>query len=259
MSMRPAPLPDPDPVVAAAIRRKYAGRKAPLAVAMRDRLGPWLADEVFASAFARRGRPGLSPAMLAIVTVLQYAEGLTDREAAEAARARLDWQYALGLPLDDAGFDHSVLSEFRDRVAAHGLELAVLDALLARLAADGLVAPGGRQRTDSTHILARARDLHTHELVRRASGRRWRRWPRRARTGRRPGCAPVTGMPAMAPGPGHGLFRARAGASATTRPRSRTPATATPWCRPATRTARRRRPGTCPPSRCCGRSWCSGS
>jgi transposase len=166
MSMRPVPLPDPDPLVAAAIRRKYAGKRAPLAVTMRDRLGGWMADEVFAGAFGKRGRRGLSPAMLAVVTALQYAEDLGDREAAEAVRTRLDWQYALGVPLDDPGFDFSVLSEFRDRLAEHGLEEAALDALLGRLEAEGLVRPGGKQRADSTHILARARDLHTGELAR---------------------------------------------------------------------------------------------
>ena len=80
-------------------------------------------------------------------------------------RTRLDWQYLLGLGLADPGFDHSVLSEFRGRVAAHGLEEAVLDALLARLAADGLVKAGGKQRTDSTHVIAAVRALHTTELA----------------------------------------------------------------------------------------------
>lgn len=163
--MRAVPWPEPDPVVAAAIGAKYRGRRAPLAVAMRDRLGQWLADEQFAGAFGTRGRPGWPPSRLAVVTVLQMAENLTDRQAAEAARTRLDWQYALGLSLDDPGFDHSVLSEFRSRVAAHGLEQAALDALLARLAAEGLVGAGGRQRTDSTYVLAAVRALHTVELA----------------------------------------------------------------------------------------------
>jgi transposase len=52
---------------------------------------------------------------LALVTVLQMAEDLTGRQAAEAVGERLSWQYALGLGLDDPGFDHSVLSEFRTR------------------------------------------------------------------------------------------------------------------------------------------------
>src|SRR5882724_9332228 len=165
VSMRAVPLPDPDPVVAAAIRRKYAGRRAPLAVTMRDRLGEWLTDGLFAAAFGARGRPGHPPARLAMITVLQMAEGLADRQAAEAVATRLDWQYALGLPLDDPGIDHSVLSEFRSRVAAHGLEEAALDALLARLSAEGLVKAGGRQRTDSTHVIAAVRSLHAVELA----------------------------------------------------------------------------------------------
>jgi IS5 family transposase len=166
VSMRAVPLAEPDPVVAAAIGRKYAGKKkAPLAVTMRDRLGEWMTDEVFAAAFGARGRPGEPPAVLAVVTVLQFAYDLGDREAAEAVETRLDWAYALGLPLDDPGFDHSVLSEFRARVAGHGLEEAVLDALLAKLADEGLVRAGGKQRTDSTHVIAAVRGLHTIELA----------------------------------------------------------------------------------------------
>ena len=163
--MRAVPWPEPDPVVAAAIRAKYDGRRLPLAVAVRDRLGQWLDDEVFAAAFGVRGRPGLAPSRLAVVTVLQMMEDLGDRQAAEAVRTRLDWQYLLGLGLADAGFDHSVLSEFRGRVAEHQLEEAVLDALLAKLAADGLVRAGGKQRTDSTHVIAAVRALHTTELA----------------------------------------------------------------------------------------------
>jgi hypothetical protein len=79
MSMRAVPWPDPDPVVAAAIRVKYAGRRVPLAVAVRDRLGQWMADELFAAAFGVRGRPGWPPSRLAVVTVLQMAEDLTGR------------------------------------------------------------------------------------------------------------------------------------------------------------------------------------
>ena len=163
--MRAVPWPEPDPVVAVAVRAKYAGRRVPLAVAVRDRLGQWLDDEVFAAAFGVRGRPGLPPSRLAVVTVLQMMEDLGDRQAAEAVRTRLDWQYLLGLGLADPGFDHSVLSEFRGRVAEHGLEEAVLDALLVKLAADGLVKAGGKQRTDSTHVIAAVRALHTTELA----------------------------------------------------------------------------------------------
>ena len=99
------------------------------------------------------------------MTVLQRAEKLTDRLAAEAVLIRLDWKYLLGLPVDDPGFDHTVLAEFRGKVAEAGLEQVVLDALLDRLAADGLVTAGGRQRTDSTHVIAAVAALNRLELA----------------------------------------------------------------------------------------------
>src|SRR5450631_1489609 len=167
MSMQPAAWPEPDPLIAAAITGMYGSRKTerPLAVAIRDRLGQWLADEDFAAAFGVRGKPGWSPSRLALVTVLQRAEKLTDRLAAEAVRTRIDWKYLLGLAVDDPGFDHTVLSEFRAKVAQAGLEQVTLDALLARLAADGLVKAGGKQRTDSTHVVAAVAALNRLELA----------------------------------------------------------------------------------------------
>jgi transposase len=166
MSMQPVVWPEPDPQIAAAIAAKYRGRRPrPLAVLIRDRLGQWLGDEDFAAAFGIRGRPGWSPSRLALVTVLQRAENLTDRLAAESVRTRIDWQYLLGLPIDDPGFDHTVLAEFRARVADAGLEQVALDALLARLAGAGLVKAGGKQRTDSTHVIAAVAALTRLELA----------------------------------------------------------------------------------------------
>lgn len=165
--MQPVAWPEPDPLIASAITGMYGSRKTerPLAVAIRDRLGQWLADEDFAAAFGVRGRPGWPPSRLALVTVLQRAEKLTDRLAAEAVRTRIDWKYLLGLAVDDPGFDHTVLPEFRDKVARAGLEQVTLDALLARLAADGLVKGGGKQRTDSTHVVAAVAALNRLELA----------------------------------------------------------------------------------------------
>ncbi|WP_375232027.1 transposase [Streptomyces sp. NWU339] len=107
-------------------------------------------DEEFKAAFGVRGRPGISPDRLALVSILQFAENLTDRQAAHAVRARIDVKYLLGLELTDPGFDHTVLTGFRDRLLAHSLEERILDLLLEQLAGMGLVASGGRQRTDST-------------------------------------------------------------------------------------------------------------
>ncbi len=165
MSMQPAAWPEPDPLIAAAIAAKYPGKRPrPLAVLIRDRLGQWLGDEDFAAAFGTRGRPGWSPSRLALVTVLQRAEKLTTGRRLRRAD-RIDWQYLLGLPIDDPGFDHTVLAEFRGRVADAGLEQVALDALLARLAAEGLVKAGGKQRTDSTHVIAAAAALNRLELA----------------------------------------------------------------------------------------------
>ncbi len=166
MCVQPVPWPEPDPQIAAAIAAKYRGKRPrPLTVLIRDRLGEWLHDEDFAAAFGIRGRPGWSPSRLALVTVLQRAENLPDRQAAEAARTRIDWQYLLGLPIDDPGFDHTVLAEFRTRVADARLEQVALDALLERLVAEGLVKAGGKQRTDSTHVAAAVAALNRLELA----------------------------------------------------------------------------------------------
>jgi transposase len=165
MSMRAERWPEPAPEIAAAVRVMFAGRDVPLPVAIRDHLGELFADEVFAEAFGVRGRPGWSPGRLALVTVLQLAENLTDRAAADAVRDKITWKYALGMELADPGFDASVLSEFRTRVARHGLEERVLDLLLARLGELGVVAAGGKQRTDSTHVISAVRDLNRLELA----------------------------------------------------------------------------------------------
>jgi hypothetical protein len=102
---------------------------------------------------------------LALVTVFQAAENLTDRQAADAVRDKISWKYALGLGLSDGGFDFSVLSEFRARIVAHSLPARVLDLLVARLVDLGLLKARGKQRTDSSHVLAAVRQLNQIELV----------------------------------------------------------------------------------------------
>jgi transposase len=165
MSVQPRSWPEPAPEVVAAVRAVYARREPPLPVTVRDRLGELFPDGEFAAAFGVRGRPGWSPGRLALVTVFQMAENLTDRQAAEAVRDKISWKYALGLGLDDEGFDASVLSEFRTRVVEHGLEQRVLDVLLDALKTEGLVAAGGKARTDSTHVIGAVRDLNRLELA----------------------------------------------------------------------------------------------
>ncbi|MFD0419235.1 IS1182 family transposase [Streptomyces sp. NPDC127108] len=139
--------------------------KGCLAMRVRDTLGPVFADAQFDELFPVRGRPAVSPARLALVSVLQFAEGLTDRQAAHAVRSRLDWKYALSLELTDTGFDFSVLSEFRGRLVDGDAGREVFDAVLRAAGEAGLVKPGKRQRTDATHVLAATRDLNRLEFV----------------------------------------------------------------------------------------------
>src|SRR5487761_1056913 len=167
MSMKPAPFPEPDPLIAEVVRDSWPRpNDRPLAVAVRDHLGEWLKDEDFAKAFGVRGRPGYSPVVLALVTVRQQAENLTDRQAVLHAKSRLDWKYLLGLPLTGGSvFDHTVLPEFRKKVAEAGLERVALDALLERLKEEGLLRAGGKQRTDSTGVIATVAALNRLELA----------------------------------------------------------------------------------------------
>jgi transposase len=130
-----------------------------------DKLFGHLCDTDFADLYSSEGKPGISPVILAFVTVFQFLEKLPDRQAAEALRMRLDWKYALHLPLTYAGFDYSVLSEFRDRLLAHGAEGRVFDHLVSEFRAWGLITERGRQRTDSIAMLTKVRRLSRLELV----------------------------------------------------------------------------------------------
>ena len=132
---------------------------------MRDEIGVIYEDEAFASLFSHRGQPAEAPWRLALVTLMQYAEGLPDRQAADAVRSRIDWKYALNLELTDPGFDHTVLSEFRTRLITGSAEQLLLETFLGMCRDRKFLKPRGRQRTDSTHVLAAIRVLNRLECV----------------------------------------------------------------------------------------------
>lgn len=136
-----------------------------LCLRIADGLGPIYEDEQFADLFPQRGQPAEAPGRLAWVTVLQFVENLSDRAAADAVRGRIEWKYLLGLELTDPGFHHTVLSEFRSRLVAGQAEWRLLEGLLEQLQERGLLKGGGRQRTDSTHVLAAVRVLNRLERV----------------------------------------------------------------------------------------------
>ncbi len=136
-----------------------------LYLTMRDQLGTLYEDQNFAALFPTRGRPAEAPWQLALVCVFQFIEGLSDRQAAEAVRSRIDWKYALSLDLTDPGFDFSVLSKFRVRLIAGSAEMRLLETMLEQFKAQGLLKAHGKQRTDSTHVLAAIRALNRLECV----------------------------------------------------------------------------------------------
>jgi transposase len=153
MTLHPTPV-APVPEETARIARAVVP-KGNVYVQMRDVLGSISTDEQFAELFAVRGRPVIPPWRLGLVRVMQFGEGLCDRQAAEAVRVRIEWTYALGLELADPGFDYSVRCEFRARLVQGSAEhrlLGLLEALLEACKARGLLKARGRQRTDATHV-----------------------------------------------------------------------------------------------------------
>ncbi len=158
MSLQPT---DPRYVPAETVRiARAAFPKGNLAMSLRTELEGIYTDELFADLYPKRGKPAETPWRLAIVTILQFAEELSDREAATAVKARLDWKFALGLELGDTGFEHAVLSKFRARLLEGHAEHRLLDTLLEVCKAKGLIRKRGRARTDSTHVLAKVRALN---------------------------------------------------------------------------------------------------
>jgi transposase len=163
MSMHSQPIPEIPPETVRVVRAAFP--KGNLYLWLRDHLGTVYQDELFADLFPERGQPAYAPWRLALVTIFQFLENLTDRQAADAVRSRLDWKYCLSLELTDSGFDHTVLSEFRTRVVAQTAEERFLEAVLTLCKDHGWLKVRGRQRTDSTHILAKIRALNRAECV----------------------------------------------------------------------------------------------
>ena len=163
MSLHPTPIGE-IPIETARVA-KAAFPKGTLVTRLRDEFAVLFEDADFRALYPRQGQPGLAPWRLALVTVFRFFEQLSDRQAADAVRARIDWKYALGLELTDPGFHFSVLAEFRARLVAGRAEHLLLDRMLERFKERGLVKARGKQRTDSTHVLAAVRTLNRLELV----------------------------------------------------------------------------------------------
>jgi len=163
MSLTPSTIePVPDQTVQVA---RAAFPKGNLYLSMRDELGTLFEDQDFIKLFSPLGYPAFPPWRLALITIMQFLENLSDRQAAEAVRSRIDWKYLLGLELTDSGFDHSVLSRFRSRLVEGEKQTLLLERLLDRFREKKLLKVRGHQRTDSTHVLASIRVMNRLELV----------------------------------------------------------------------------------------------
>jgi len=163
MSMYPYPI-APIPAEIAQLAWKI-NPKGTLIMRLRDRLGSLYQDEDFVGLYPATGQPAFDPWRLTMVIVFEYVEGLTDRQAAEAVRNRIDWKYALSLELTDVGFDASILSEFRQRLTEQQQAAVLLEKLVQVGQQEGWIRSNSKVRTDSTHILAKVRRLNQLELV----------------------------------------------------------------------------------------------
>jgi transposase len=163
MSLHPQAL-CPIPEETARVARA-AYPKGNVYLSIRDELGTVYQDESFAHLFAHCGQPAEAPWRLLLVCLMQFAEGLSDQQAAEAVRGRLDWKYLLSLDLTDPGFDASVLCEFRQRLLEGKADQLILQPLLDLALARGWLKARGKQRTDSTHVFGAIRTLHRLETV----------------------------------------------------------------------------------------------
>jgi transposase len=157
MSLHPQPIPPvPSETVLVA---KAAFPKGNLYLRLRNELGVFYQDCDFDNLYPVKGQPGYAPWRLAMVLVMQFLENLSDRQAAEAVRGRIDWKYALSLELADPGFDFTILSEFRERLIKKEGEQEIINKMLQKFQEKGLLCARGKQRTDSTHVLAKVREL----------------------------------------------------------------------------------------------------
>jgi transposase len=165
MTWRSESIPPVPETTAAMVKAAFP--KGNLYVDLHTEFGAIYDDDQFATLYSKnRGRPvEVAPWRLALVTVMQYMEGLSDRQAADAVRRCMDWKYALSLDLSDPGFNFTLLHDFRERLVLHQGAQQLLDTLLEACQARGWIKARGKQRSDSTHVLAAIRTLNRLECV----------------------------------------------------------------------------------------------
>jgi transposase len=126
-------------------------------------------DEDYAPLYkdSPKGRPSIPPSMVVLALLLEYHDDCSDAEAEQRMRFDLRWKHALGIGLEEEGFDATVLCRFRRKVLDHGLERALFERLVNAAAREaGLITKGAAQLIDSSHILGAAGARDTYALIR---------------------------------------------------------------------------------------------
>src|SRR5215217_5494222 len=194
MSLRPEPVGEIPAETARVARAAFP--KGTVVTRLRDAFDALYEDEDFRSLYPARGQPGLPPWRLALVTVFQFLEHLSDRQAADAVRARIDWKYARGLELTDPGFHFSVLGEFRARLVAGGAEHLLLDTCWSASRRAASSRPAASSAPTARTCWPRCMTCICSNWWPRRSAPRWTTWPRLCRVGctRSPGPPGSSGM-----------------------------------------------------------------
>jgi transposase len=127
---------------------------------------PVFRDEDFKDCYSDNGRSGISPALLSLITILQWRESLSDVETLEACNFRIDWKIALHLAMDDINiFDPSTLCRFRRRLMDHERASLMFDKILNLCIEKGFVKKRGKLRVDATHIVKHINRISTTDLI----------------------------------------------------------------------------------------------
>jgi transposase len=136
------------------------------------RLAKWrdvlVDDEDYAPLYkdSPKGRPSIPPSMVVLAMLLAYHDDCSDAEAEQRMRFDLRWKHALGLGLEDEGFDATVLCRFRRKLLDRGLERNLFERLVNAAREAGLITKGAAQLLDSSHILGAAGARDTYALIR---------------------------------------------------------------------------------------------
>jgi transposase len=136
------------------------------------RLAKWrdvlVDDEDYASLYkdSPRGRPSIPPSTVVLAMLLEYHDDCSDAEAEQRMRFDLRWKHALGLGLQEAGFDATVLCRFRRKMLERGLERNLFERLVKAARGSGLITKDASQLLDSSHVLGAAGARDTYTLIR---------------------------------------------------------------------------------------------